>query len=358
MNEVIMRRSNVLLLSAAVLAGSCLSLEAANRFYIQNKTVGTGSTGNNVPVLADMDQDTYGYSISLQYDAAKLAVAAVEPGGAATPLVPEFSDGTITTSPGRVFFGVVFDLSNPITKKLSPGTGREVLKLTIDVKATAASTTVLDLVNIPGDLPRLNVMTNSNGDSVSPAPTLVDGTLTISAGLPVIQLIRNNSGEAGTEFVVEGLNFDTGGLSATLCDKNVAVNLQPDKTLLITAPYCLIVNEWSELTICTSVGCDSDPNGFFYEGTVVDPPFIRGNANNDGAVDISDGVGILNDLFLGMPAAAPCRDAMDSNDSGAVDISDAVYLLNFLFQGGERIPAPYPGAGTDPTADALPPCKA
>jgi hypothetical protein len=357
MNEVTMRRLKVLVLSGAALVGTCLSLEAANRFFIENQTVGIGSSGNSVPVLADMDQDTYGYSVSLQYDAAKLSIAAVEPGSAATPLSPEFSDGTITTSPGRVFYGIVFDLSNPITKKLSPGTRKQVLKLTIDVKASTTSTTVLDLVNIPGDLPRLNVMTDSNGDSVSPAPTLVDGTLTISEApkLPVIQTIRNNSGEVGAEFIVEGLNFDTGGLRATLCSKNAAVSLQPDKTILVTAPYCDTVNAWSELEICTNVGCTSVAEGFFYEGSG-ETTFIRGNANNDAAVDLSDAVAILNDLFLGIPSQAPCRDALDGNDSGTVDLSDPIYILNFLFQGGPSIKPPYPKAGTDPTSDSLPPC--
>jgi len=82
--------------------------------------------------------------------------------------------------------------------------------------------------------------------------------------------------------------------------------------------------------------------------------FIRGDANSDGLVDVSDAVSILGDLFLGRPAEAACRDALDANDDGLVDISDAIFSLGYLFIGGPPIPAPYPTPGPDPTPDSLP----
>ena len=84
--------------------------------------------------------------------------------------------------------------------------------------------------------------------------------------------------------------------------------------------------------------------------------FRRGDATADGGIDLSDGVSILNWLFLGGPQP-PCQDAADTNDSGGIDLSDAVSILNFLFLGGVE-PAP-PGPtdpGVDPTPDDLPPC--
>lgn len=81
-------------------------------------------------------------------------------------------------------------------------------------------------------------------------------------------------------------------------------------------------------------------------------PFVRGDANVDGQVDISDGVKILNVLFLG-DAPEGCDDAMDSNDDGKTDISDGVWILNFLFLGGPKPPQPYPDCGPDPTGDDL-----
>lgn len=80
--------------------------------------------------------------------------------------------------------------------------------------------------------------------------------------------------------------------------------------------------------------------------------FLRGDANNDSAVDISDPSFIYSYLFQGGPAPS-CMDAADANDDGRVDISDAVYLGEFLYQGGPPPPPPFPGCGTDPTSDNL-----
>jgi hypothetical protein len=129
--------------------------------------------------------------------------------------------------------------------------------------------------------------------------------------------------------------------------------LADNQTLDVTAPACGS-SGWAAVRICNDFGCDEEAEGFEYAGAGT--PFRRGDANDDAAVDISDGVAILSDLFLGVGAPAPCRDALDANDSGDLDITDGIYLLNFLFQGGPDIPPPYPGLGLDPTADALPGC--
>jgi hypothetical protein len=84
-----------------------------------------------------------------------------------------------------------------------------------------------------------------------------------------------------------------------------------------------------------------------------DTPLHRGDANGDGAVDISDAMRTLLYLFHG--SARPyCLDAADTNDDGSVNISDPVSLLDYLFSGGPK-PAS-PGvmiSGSDPTADGL-----
>ncbi len=82
--------------------------------------------------------------------------------------------------------------------------------------------------------------------------------------------------------------------------------------------------------------------------------FVRGDANVDDVVDLSDGVAILGNLFLGNRAPAPCHDALDADDSGGLEITDAVYVFGFLFRGGPRMPEPYPDFGFDPTPDGLP----
>jgi hypothetical protein len=80
--------------------------------------------------------------------------------------------------------------------------------------------------------------------------------------------------------------------------------------------------------------------------------FLRGEVNGDGNRDISDGVSLLNALFLGGPKAA-CPDAADANDDGRNDLSDAVAIFNSLFLGSGPLPPPAEAPGQDPTADEL-----
>jgi hypothetical protein len=79
--------------------------------------------------------------------------------------------------------------------------------------------------------------------------------------------------------------------------------------------------------------------------------YVRGDADGSGSTNITDGIVVLNFLFLG-GTTPPCQDAADGDDSGTINITDGIYILNFLFLGGGDPPAPYPGCGTDPTDDA------
>jgi hypothetical protein len=87
------------------------------------------------------------------------------------------------------------------------------------------------------------------------------------------------------------------------------------------------------------------------KATVV--PFLRGDANGNGIVTISDVIHTLGGLFLGLPGGDECKEAQDANDDGTVNISDPLQTIGFLFQGGAPIPAPYPACGNDPSPDGL-----
>ena len=87
----------------------------------------------------------------------------------------------------------------------------------------------------------------------------------------------------------------------------------------------------------------------------VQPYFIRGDATDDGVVNLADAINVLEVLFHGGRVWA-CPDAADANDDGHVDLSDAVALLRYLF-GGASLPAPQGACGPDPTPDALGPCE-
>lgn len=81
--------------------------------------------------------------------------------------------------------------------------------------------------------------------------------------------------------------------------------------------------------------------------------FRRGDANDDGIVDVSDVVALAKWLF-GVGPSIPCDDAGDVNDNGVLDaVMDPMTLLTYLFQGGAAPAAPFPNCGLDPTSDAL-----
>jgi len=82
------------------------------------------------------------------------------------------------------------------------------------------------------------------------------------------------------------------------------------------------------------------------------PVFLRGDANFDGMVNLSDGIFTLAYLFQG-GAEPRCLDATDSDDNGKLDLTDVIFTLTFLFQGGASPPAPFPENGPDPVSDDL-----
>lgn len=81
-------------------------------------------------------------------------------------------------------------------------------------------------------------------------------------------------------------------------------------------------------------------------------PFLRGDANEDGVVDMSDVMASLGYFFSASPRPT-CMGALDTNDSGKLNIADPIYLLNFLFSGGPTIPEPFESCGDDPTPDGI-----
>ena len=95
-------------------------------------------------------------------------------------------------------------------------------------------------------------------------------------------------------------------------------------------------------------GKDGEDMGAYPFGGSQPGLFVRGDANDDGGVDISDPLQILF-YVSGQTAAPSCLDALDADDSGGVGFNDALRLLNFLFLTGPSPAAPFPNAGIDAT---------
>jgi hypothetical protein len=82
-------------------------------------------------------------------------------------------------------------------------------------------------------------------------------------------------------------------------------------------------------------------------------PFVRGDADGDRQIDISDPLAVLFFVFAERPTL-DCEDHGDANDDGSLNATDALVLLNFLFLSGPPPRAPFPNLGFDPTPDTHP----
>jgi Dockerin type I domain len=89
------------------------------------------------------------------------------------------------------------------------------------------------------------------------------------------------------------------------------------------------------------------PNTYLDEFQFTIEGAICGDANNDGTVDVSDAIWILNYVFMGGDPPDPMESG-DANCDGFVNISDAVWIVNYVFIGG---PAP-----CDTDGDSFPDC--
>jgi hypothetical protein len=87
-------------------------------------------------------------------------------------------------------------------------------------------------------------------------------------------------------------------------------------------------------------------------------PFLRGDSNVDGSVEVSDAINGLLMIFAGK-SAGTCLEAYDADDDVAVTITDAIFILDYLFYDGPRIPEPFPDLGIDPEPESSTlPCEA
>lgn len=79
------------------------------------------------------------------------------------------------------------------------------------------------------------------------------------------------------------------------------------------------------------------------EITVVEPWQRPGDYTQDGVLDMSDAISVLQGLFLGSVGPLPCGESglvapanlqlLDSNGDAKVDVTDAIHVLGFLFLG-------------------------
>ncbi|MGB1661603.1 MAG: choice-of-anchor I family protein [Planctomycetota bacterium] len=101
-------------------------------------------------------------------------------------------------------------------------------------------------------------------------------------------------------------------------------------------------------------GNSADIHGDLIPDECQGSPFVRGDSNRDGQLDVSDAVQVLVFLFQGSPHA--CHPALDFNGNSTVDLSDVVSSLDFVFTGFTPPAQPFPNC--DWPAGLLGDCEA
>ena len=71
----------------------------------------------------------------------------------------------------------------------------------------------------------------------------------------------------------------------------------------------------------------------FYGGNITILPYLAGDPNHDGIINVSDVVYLINYLFGEGPQPDPYESG-DATGDGKVNVLDIIYLINYLFLGG------------------------
>lgn len=169
------------------------------------------------------------------------------------------------------------------------------------VGESAPSNTVTFTISIPAAPTALAVTVNPTNLALT-----WSGTATNEAGQSLYTSLNN------APFVKSTTTFAAGQRSATLSG--------------------FVAGSWRiYLTSFNSAGESGLSNTVSFTVTV--SQVVKGDANGDGNVTVSDVFYLINNLFAGGPPAI----SGDANGDGTVTVADVFYLINFLFAGG---PAP------------------
>ena len=183
-----------------------------------------------------------------------------------------------------------------------------------------------------------------NGDLISADSITVTSTAAVDP--PELTALEPAEALAGDTIEIRGSGFLPGLTVLFGQTPSPRVNRASDTLVTAEVPPG---EGMVEVKVSNSNGQESGVVSFSYLDPA--PTFVRGDANGDGFLDISDGIAVINYLFIGREL--DCLDAADVDDDEALLITDGVYLLDFLFRAGSAPPAPYPDPGPDPEGEAL-----
>ena len=199
------------------------------------------------------------------------------------------------------------------------------------------ATEIEEAWEIPGGFEYEFARYEINNDNENPGSAGVDEGFLV--GAVVFNLGVRVAMPADEDVVAQRLHFD---ISPDAPDTSTEIRFQDGGRGTAELRY-------SVRNVVTSAGGEVDiwfaESLVLVDGALVDDfTFIRGDANSDQQINLTDGIYTLNWLFAG--AAAPgCLAALNTNGDDDVNLADPVALLNFLFGGGSDPVQPFPDCG-------------
>ena len=259
--------SNVELMPQTVAAQ--LTGITTNLFSFETLPASVGDTEHLVDVVVHNDTSVQGFSLAITYDPTVLELTSFGIEDTITELTEaEFVEEIINAVPGQAILGVLLDVVPPYDQQMIPASG----------------------LPLPFAKMRFTVSDSLEQDVATPI------RFTDNIGSPAIENL----------LVIGG------------------ASILPEK-----------VDTFIQIDAAAS--------------------FLRGDADRSLDLDLAD---VIQNVFYvtnQCPECPPitCQSALDANDDGDVDIADGVWLANYLFTGGPPPPPPFPEPGFDPTPDDL-----
>ncbi|MEO2148846.1 MAG: VCBS repeat-containing protein [bacterium] len=142
------------------------------------------------------------------------------------------------------------------------------------------------------------------------------------------------------------------GVVLDCADLQVEVAMVPNPLQTTVAPIGINGTSTAQLRVSGGVMVQASLSAALID-IEIPVPFLRGDANDNGVVNIADAVVILRRMF-GIDPPGTCLAAEDADGDGGTDIGDAVRVVTYLFSLGDPPAAPYPACDLAPDPLILP----
>lgn len=324
--------------------------------------VGSTLTGS-LTVTNSGDLATFGFVAPLEYSLVASPAEFSAPAGGLLELAGGGGNShpiTLNAAAPGTYFGSVNIMSNAADSPVAVSTLLGILLRHADASLDAASGVTTDSVDFgdfqPGAFPSQTVSVHNVGfDGMqarlevqnvqvigSPGFSVVGFTPgTLVTGSPLDLTVEFDSAVPGPKTAIMTIDVaDESGVQGGLPLPTLIVNLSAN---VVVDGDCNNNGTPDDQDIAMGTSLDANLNGIPDE-CECPTPFIRGEINGDGTIDIGDAIALLSFLFTNGPEANPAE-AGDVNGDGMTDVADVIYLLAFQFSNGPVPPAPFPDPG-------------